>query len=134
MWSLGFSFMLLKAEWKHYLFDDFLKPKPIELLVLFSVIFLELTLGKINPQLPILLETSFCKVTSYPKNSSKRKMIFTGSLCSQKKKPIRKSCLSSPGRIHWLKFTINRTNQNEWQKIIFLNSNIHILPFGDCIQ
>ena len=95
--------MLLKAEWKHFLFDDFLKPKPIELLVLFSVIFLELTLGKINPQLPILPEASFCKVTSSPKISSKRKTIFTGSLCSSVKKPIRKSFLSSPGRIHRLK-------------------------------
>ena len=54
----------------------FIKPKPIDLLLLFRVIFLELTLGKIDPYLPTLPEVSFCKVTSSPKNSSKRKTIF----------------------------------------------------------
>ena len=103
MWSLVFSCMLLKAEWKHNLFGDFLKPKPLELLLLFSVIFLELTLGKINVQPSTLPEVSFCKVTSSTKNSSKRKRIFAGSLCSPVKKPILKSFLSSPGRTHRLK-------------------------------
>ena len=81
----------------------FIKPKPIDLLLLFRVIFLELTLGKIHLQLPTLPEVSFCKVTSSPKNSSKRKTIFSGSLCFPVKKPIRKTFLSSPGRIHRLK-------------------------------
>ena len=40
---------------------------------------------------------------SSPKNSSKRKTNFARSLCSPVKKPIRKSFLSSLGRIHRLK-------------------------------
>ena len=48
-------------------------------------------------------EVSFCKVTSSPKNSSKRKTVFASSFCSPVKKLIQKSFLLTPGRINQLK-------------------------------